>query len=72
MFDEATIERMTPEERMRAMELLWRSLSRTPGAVESPDWHETVLSERLAKIGRGEAEFLTVEEVKQRLRTRKQ
>jgi hypothetical protein len=45
-------------------------LSRTPGAVESPDWHETVVSERLDKIDRGEAEFLTVEEVERRLRTR--
>jgi hypothetical protein len=37
MLDEATIERMTPAERMKAMELLWQSLSRTPNAVESPD-----------------------------------
>jgi hypothetical protein len=67
MLDEAAIDRMTPQEQMKAMELLWRALSRTPNAVRSPSWHGAVLSERLAKIERGEAEFFTIEEVKKRL-----
>jgi hypothetical protein len=49
------------------MELLWASLASTPEAAPSPDWHREVLAERMAKIERGEAEFLTVPELKERL-----
>ncbi len=67
MIQVAEIERMTLEERLQAMELLWTSLTRTPEAVPSPDWHGEVLAERLAKIERGDGEFLTVAQVKARL-----
>jgi hypothetical protein len=56
----AEIERMTVEERLQAMELLWASLTRAPETVPSPDWHGEVLATRLARVGRGEAEFLTI------------
>ncbi len=58
---------MTLEERLRTMELLWASLTRTPEAVPSPDWHGEVLAARLSKIERGEGEFLTLAQVKARL-----
>jgi hypothetical protein len=67
MIQAADIEQMGLEERLQAMELLWASLTRTPEAVPSPDWHGEVLADRLAKIKRGEAEFLTLAEVKARL-----
>lgn len=57
------IEKMSLVERLRAMELLWASLARTPDAMPSPDWHGEVLAERMAKLERGEAEFLTVPEL---------
>ncbi|MBM3838469.1 MAG: addiction module protein [Verrucomicrobia bacterium] len=50
------------------MELLWRSLSRSPDQTPSPERHREVLASRLAEIERGEAEFLTIEELKQHLR----
>jgi len=49
------------------MELLWASITRTPEAVPSPGWHEAVLADRLAKIERGEGEFLTLAQLKERL-----
>ena len=49
------------------MELLWASLTRTPDAVPSPGWHGDVLADRLAKIDRGEGEFLRLAQVKARL-----
>jgi len=61
------VERMDLEERLRAMELLWDSLSRTPAAVPSPDWHGEIVAERLAKVERGEGNFLTLAEAKARL-----
>ena len=59
---------MSLAERLQAMELLWSSIARTPEAVPSPEWHEEVLTSRLAKIERDEAEFLTLDQLKARLR----
>jgi hypothetical protein len=62
------IEKMSLLERLQTMELLWASLAGAPDAVPSPDWHREVLAERMGKVERGEAEFLTVPELKERLR----
>ncbi len=67
MLQVAEIEQMSLEERLQAMELLWTSLTRTPESVPSPDWHGGVLADRLAKIERGEGEFLSLTELKTRL-----
>jgi len=67
MIQVADIERMSLEERLQTMELLWSSIARTPEAVDSPDWHEEVLTGRLAKMERGEGEFLTLAQLKDRL-----
>ena len=67
MIQAADIEQMSLEEQLQAMELLWASLSRTPNAVPSPDWHGDVLAERMAKIERGEGKFLTIPQLKERL-----
>ena len=67
MIQPAEIAQMGLEERLQTMELLWNSLSRTPDDVPSPDWHGEVLGERVAKVKRGEGEFLTVPELRQRL-----
>jgi hypothetical protein len=67
MIGTAEIEQMSLEERLQTLELLWASLTRTPEAVPSPEWHAEVLAPRLAKVERGEGEFLTLPELKQRL-----
>ena len=67
MIQAADIEQMSLEEQLQAMELLWASLSRTPNAVPSPDWHGDVLAERMAKIERGEGEFLSIAQLRERL-----
>ena len=67
MIQVADIERMSLEERLQTMELLWPSIVRTPEAVDSPDWHKEVLAERLAKVERGEGEFLSLAQLKDRL-----
>jgi hypothetical protein len=67
MIRAAEIEQMSLEERLRAMELLWASLARTPDAVPSPDWHGEVLATRMANIDRGEGEFLSISQLKERL-----
>jgi hypothetical protein len=48
---------MSVEEKLRAMELLWDDLCNKAGGVTSPAWHEDVLAERDAMLGRGEDRF---------------
>ena len=67
MIQAADIEQMSLEERLQTMELLWTALARTPDALPSPDWHGKVLATRLAKVERGEGEFLTIPQLKERL-----
>jgi hypothetical protein len=67
MIQAADIQQMSLEEQLQAMELLWASLSRTPNALPSPDWHGDILAERMAKIERGEGEFLSIPQLKERL-----
>jgi len=61
------IEQMSLAERLQTMKLLWASLARTPEAVPSPDWRGDVIAPRLAKIERGEGEFLSIAQLKERL-----
>jgi len=61
------IKKMTLAERLKAMELLWESISASPEKVTSPEWHGEVLSHRLAKVKAGKGTFLTVQQLKARL-----
>jgi len=71
MIKPSDIEAMTVEERLRAMEMLWDSLSRSGVEPPSPEWHGKVLSSRLEKLKSGKAEILTIEQVKPRLSKRR-
>ncbi len=67
---ETMINSLTHNEKLVAMELLWRDLSRSPGDVPSPEWHGTVLAERIAAVREGKTEFVEWSEAKKRLRDR--
>jgi len=62
------IKKMSPVQKLKTMELLWDSLSEDEGSIVSPAWHKAVISSRLEKIRSGKAKFLTVEQLKRRLR----
>ncbi len=62
------VSRLSKAERLQAMEWLWASLSKAPQEIESPEWHREVLAARKAKVDSGEAQFLTVAQLKERLR----
>jgi len=70
MLETSEIEKMSTEEQLQTMELLWKSISKTPDQVSSPEWHKKVLSARLNKIKSGKAKFLTLDQVKSRLSNR--
>ena len=61
------VSRLSKAERLQAMEWLWASLSKEQRDLESPEWHGEVLAARKAKADAGEAQFLSVEQVKERL-----
>ena len=62
------VSRLSKAERLEAMEWLWASLSKEQRDLESPEWHGEVLAARKAKADAGEAQFLSVEQLKERLR----
>jgi putative addiction module component (TIGR02574 family) len=62
------VSRLSKAERLQAMEWLWASLSKEPEEIESPEWHGEVLAARKAKADSGEGQFLTVAQLKERLR----
>jgi hypothetical protein len=62
------VSRLSKTEQLQAMEWLWVSLSKRPDEIESPEWHGEVLAARKAGVDSGEAQFLDIAQLKQRLR----
>ena len=46
------------------MEAIWDSLLFDNTVIESPEWHRGVLAERKKKIEQGEAEFISIKDLK--------
>ena len=69
MIESSDIERMSVTERLQAMDQLWDSLTRDSDEVSSPDWHQDVLADRKARAQRGEAKFITLAQLRSRLRS---
>jgi hypothetical protein len=67
---ELEIEKMTLEEKLRAMEALWADLSRKEQDIQSPAWHEHILKEREERVKSGQEKFESWEEAKRELRNR--
>ena len=64
------IAKMSIPQRLSAMEELWGSLRSTEDVLPilpTPDWHKTVLDARMARVESGEAQFLSLDEVRKRL-----
>ena len=60
------IEKMSTAQRLQAMENLWDALLHEKVEIESPGWHQNVLKNRKKRIDTGEAEFLSLKELKSR------
>jgi putative addiction module component (TIGR02574 family) len=58
------IKNMSVIERLQAMEELWNSLCHEEIEIESPEWHKDILEARRKKIVKGEAEFISLEDLK--------
>jgi hypothetical protein len=69
---EEELSALSHDEKLAAMELLWREFSREPLNYSSPLWHEEILAGRLASPAKGERLSLPAAkaEVMERLRAR--
>jgi putative addiction module component (TIGR02574 family) len=68
MIESREIERMSIAERLQTMEQIWDSLYRNGENVPSPAWHGEVLADRKKRAERGEASFLTLDQLRSRFR----
>lgn len=57
MANTLSLDKMSIEEKIQAMEALWDDLCRKAGGIASSAWHEEVLAERDAMHRRGDDEF---------------
>lgn len=65
-----SLEKMSVEEKLQAMESLWDDLCNKAGGMSSPDWHEDVLAEREAMQKRGDDQFDDWEAAKRNIRNK--
>jgi hypothetical protein len=61
------LDTMTRAEKLQAMEDLWQDLAASDDPVSGPDWHGHVLDARAQRMANGDAEYVSFDDVKQRL-----
>ena len=59
------IKKMSIIERLQAMEEIWDSLRYEEKEIESPKWHKDILESRRKKIKKGDAEFISLDDLKE-------
>jgi putative addiction module component (TIGR02574 family) len=62
------LDKMTVEEKLQLMEILWDDLSRNPEDIPTPAWHGEVLAARERAIEEGRTKFLSLDEFEKRIR----
>ena len=65
---ELPLDKMSVEEKLELMEVLWNDLSRKPDDIPSPAWHKEVLDECLRRAESGEEKFIDWEVAKKEIR----
>ena len=67
MAQDIPLDSMSVSEKLQLMEDVWTSLCQNTGDVQSPEWHEEVLSERRRRLEAGETKVSSWNEAKARL-----
>jgi hypothetical protein len=65
--DELKIEelkKLSKAERLQAMEALWNAMLHENGDMETPEWHEDILSQRKKIIENGSASVISLSDLK--------
>jgi putative addiction module component (TIGR02574 family) len=66
------IEKLTTEQRLHLLEVLWESLRKVPDALPLTQAHREELDRRLDELDQGDVATIPWEEVKRQLHGRKQ
>ncbi len=64
------LDKMTTEEKLRAVETIWDDLCRNENQIPVTDWQKELLDERQRQVAIGQAKYDDWETAKQRIRTR--
>ena len=62
------LQKMSRNEKLRAMEALWADLSKDEDRFQSPAWHAQALREAERAVKNGKAKFSDWEKAKKRIR----
>jgi putative addiction module component (TIGR02574 family) len=65
------LDKMSVEEKLRALEQLWEDLARTPATIPSPSWHRDVLEAREKRFAEGRERSIPWEKAKDDIRSTK-
>ena len=69
MLEPEEIQRMSVMDRLKTLEIR-QTLQPEESALPSPEWHEQVLRERKRRAESGESKFLTLDDLRNRLRNK--
>lgn len=61
------LDRMSRDDKIRAMEALWADLTRDDAEIDSPAWHVEALRETEQRVQQGKAKFSDWPEAKRRI-----
>ena len=61
------LKKMTIEEKMQAMEMLWDDFCREQPDFQSPDWHKDILLEREKRLKEGKEMFIDWKQAKKEI-----
>lgn len=64
------LEKMSVEDKLRALEEIWTDLAGTPEDIPSPSWHAKILHTREQRISEGKSKFLDLAEAKKAVQER--
>ncbi len=64
MLNTNELQKLSIQERLSLLDAVWKSLEKEDEQIESPDWHKTILEKRLNKIADGQAEYITLDQLK--------
>lgn len=61
------LEKMTTEDKIRTMEIIWEDLCKNTESLSSPPWHKDILEERENAIKTGKEKFIDWNEAKKQI-----
>lgn len=58
------LDKMTVEEKLRLIEIVWEDLKKNEDEIPVPEWHLEILREREQLLSEGKSEFVNLETMK--------